>query len=546
MRLDGKEPSVEWLKVYAEQGGDRATTVLAATRGEHLAIIRTVVSAGDTGAPLDSDALLLQEIDDTGRLVASSIYNVDDFDRALAELDERFASRLDLDLRAAVFDGGLRYLDVVNTTRNMDDIREVMSPEFVLFDHRSGPSLGELRGPDAWIDAVKTLEEIAPGLMLRVLALPRFTTGGIVAQLAVAGTTVDGSPIELMYIVAGTVRDGKALRAELYDWNELDRAIARFEELTDTEAYRLAETACTRRGVEFGKYFAAGDWTALAALLSENHAMQDKRDAVHAEQIGRGPMVEMLRTGARHGSKRGQTSAVATRGERLALLRAATWIGLNDPSAANECLVLHELNDRGEFSATVVYEADQLDEALDDLDERFIALLDPEEQVTIRLALRFVESFNDVDYARASDLFAEDFILRDLQYGGASLGDVHGATEYVHALEALAELIPNLKLRAVAIPKLATDRMVAQVTMEGNTPDGAFVEYAYNIVGCARSGKIKSAEAYAWNELDRAIARFNELGAERLVTAPHAAVENFASRTYGALPLPSTKETSMR
>src|SRR6202044_1518948 len=60
-----------------------------ATRGERLALLRVRVSGRDAGT-IQNEALNIVEIDAEDRIAGNVVFELDDFDAAIAELDARY------------------------------------------------------------------------------------------------------------------------------------------------------------------------------------------------------------------------------------------------------------------------------------------------------------------------------------------------------------------------------------------------------------------------------------------------------------------------
>ncbi len=91
-------PSDEWRhssRRVLEAGGIRANQVVIAVRGERLALVRLELATADLspGAPRD-EVLQLYGIDEEGRIALQVVFDIEDMDAAIAELDAAHA-RLD-------------------------------------------------------------------------------------------------------------------------------------------------------------------------------------------------------------------------------------------------------------------------------------------------------------------------------------------------------------------------------------------------------------------------------------------------------------------
>ena len=199
--------------------------------------------------------------------------------------------------------------------------------------------------------------------------------------------------------------------------DDLDSALARFDEFDDPQSYRLTETACSRRGIEFRRLFVSRDWAALEELFAEDHVNRDLRSLGGSEQVGRSQTVDAIRVAAQQGWDRGMTTLVATRGEDLALFRTVAVTGEDGSPVELEYLMLHELDRKGRLRATTLYDVDQIDEALSDMDERFFTMLEPVFEGNIEIGRNLRDLFNSMDFERLIELFAGNIRDSRLQAG---------------------------------------------------------------------------------------------------------------------------------
>ncbi len=151
------------LAARAPDGG--TTAELIATRGDRLALLR-VHPDGDEppGGPQATVRIELVEVDDTGRRIAGHAFRPDELDAAHAELDARYAAG---DAAPYPQAGVLLAFCRAFATRDWTALATLLAPEIVVNDHRL---LGwePLRGPSAYVDAVRSLVDLAPDTRLRI------------------------------------------------------------------------------------------------------------------------------------------------------------------------------------------------------------------------------------------------------------------------------------------------------------------------------------------------------------------------------------------
>ena len=241
------------------------------------------------------------------------------------------------------------------------------TPDWVDVDHRRGRSFA----PGDMIPYIHATWDITPDLSYYAMAVHQLSNLGAVVTRATKGTSREGFYAEWREIALMTF-DGELFnRCEMYDEEDLDAALARFDELSRPTP-RL-ENAATRAYDRQRAHFLAGDWDALAEMIAHDHYGDDRRRVVN-DEIRRGRDAEMasLRAIADLGVTDLTVVAIAIRGDRLALtrMRGAT----SGPSWVHtELLRLVEIDEDERISARVVFDLEDIDEAIAELDARYLA-----------------------------------------------------------------------------------------------------------------------------------------------------------------------------
>ena len=161
-------------------------------------------------------------------------------------------------------------------------------------------------------------------------------------------------------------------RCEVFDEADLDTALARFDQLS-RPAPRL-ENAASQAVGRYVAHFAARDWDALAKVLADNIITDDRRRVVNAGvRQGRDAEIALLRATADADLGAYVTFVViAVRGERLVLAR----VSIREPGPEKfftEVLGVAEVNSHNQIAAIVVFDLDDFDGAIAELDARYLA-----------------------------------------------------------------------------------------------------------------------------------------------------------------------------
>ena len=199
----------------------------------------------------------------------------------------------------------------------------------------------------------------------------RLSNLGVVITQAAHGTSQHGFEAEWRENSIFTFDGDLVSGIELFDEDDLDVAIARFEQLGQP-AGRL-ENAASRVFENEWAHFAARDWDALAELVADNYSGIDHRRVVRAEnQHGRDVVVKDLQAAADVGFTISMVNAMAIRGERLVLARVRAS-GRDPKAIQNDVLNVIEIDTDDRIVAAVTFDLEDFDTAVAELDARYLA-----------------------------------------------------------------------------------------------------------------------------------------------------------------------------
>ena len=159
-------------------------------------------------------------------------------------------------------------------------------------------------------------------------------------------------------------------RLESFSERHWDAALARFDELS--RAYPRTprvENAASQRVMLVVELFNEGRFEECGALMAEGMRLEDRRSIVGGEVVGRAAHVANLETITALGDRNGEYAPLAVRGSTLALGRVTSDFGDWD----SRLLALIELGADGLASSAVYFDDADLDAAIDELEERYIA-----------------------------------------------------------------------------------------------------------------------------------------------------------------------------
>ncbi len=362
--LRGRDIDSENIRAIADLGTTDLTSTVIATRGERLALAQLRLSGRDQRPEaFRTEMLAIVEIDADNRTAARILFDPDDFDAAIAELEARYlAGEAAAHSQAwsaitqsyAVLNRG----EIPTTTSDMTDI-----------DHRSLAAIGsgDLK---AYLRA--TFEDSAEN-RIYIETVHRLTNLGAVVTNVAKGTSRAGFYAEWRMICLMTADGGLINHGEMYDETDLDAALARFEEL-HPQAPQL-ENGASRASEQYLERTIAHDWDAMAEMLADDYYTDDRRHLVGAGIYGRDAEIASVRSASRpRPHARNHSTVIAVRGEHLTFSRVR-YSGQDQELGAFlvEILVVFEINAEHRFVAAVAFDPDDIVAAFEELNARYLA-----------------------------------------------------------------------------------------------------------------------------------------------------------------------------
>jgi AAA ATPase domain len=353
----GRDAEIANLRAVADVGITCFTSVVIAARGERLILAH--LSGGQGGSEeFLNEVLGVAETNSHDQIVAIVLFELDDFDAAIAELDARYLAG--------------------EAAAHAHVLQPVMDAVGELNRHKPGPMLGRYAFADHrrvpfgsaenYGRAIEELWTLVPDARYWTKAVHAVDAHGLVSTLVIEGTDALGNELQwgrtFLFLSDG-------LRVEVYEEDDVNVALARFEELR-SQARRL-NNAASQAAECYLAHFAARDWDAVAKVLADDIFTDDRRRVVNAGiRHGRDAEIASLRAYADVGVRYMTSVVIATRGERLILARASGGEG-GSREFRNELLVVVETNSHDQISAIVVFNLDDFDSALAELDARYLA-----------------------------------------------------------------------------------------------------------------------------------------------------------------------------
>nr|WP_231988704.1 BTAD domain-containing putative transcriptional regulator [Mycobacterium sp. 1274761.0] len=488
----GRELNVADLRVVADLGARSISQVVLATRGERLVLGRVhfVINGQDIYENFHTHALRVFEIDDDNRIAAVAMFDPDDVDAALTELDARFLAG-----EAAPY---ARTWEVITDTYAAVSRRELplTTKDFTNVDHRRvtahapGDLVGYVRAAWALEDALETYIEM----------VHRLSHVGAVVTWRAEGTSRDGFDAEWRGVGILTVSGEKVSRCEIFDEVDLDKAIARFDELSRPAQL---DNAATRIFERLADAYNRRDLKSFVSLATPSSITHDRRyglNTVETGLAGRQNLQAIFEVSPY--SLRLQYRPIATRGSRLSLVDVH-WVDSDDPKRpiTIEVLTVMEVSDNGLMQTTVSFDPADLDAAFAELDARYLAGEAAAHSTMWSLIARFYAAHNRGDISGASDWTTIDHRVRET-FQAADL------TAYIRSAW---QLTPDVKMRVESVHRLSNTAALFTHVAYGTTADCFEAEWRMIVLVAVGVDAQNHCELFEEADLEAAVAAFDGL-----------------------------------
>jgi ketosteroid isomerase-like protein len=470
---------------------------LIGAAGGRVALERHLSVLGPAEAPAEIEYLCVVEVDAAGRIAGIVLFDVNDWRAANREARQRWFA---VDPTAAAGVGP--YAEYIEAANDNDRARllALLADDLVVDDHRR-TGMGHIEGIDAYAQSLTALTSLARDIEVNdgpsALAYAR---QGSVRLVRRRGTMAEGGgDFESDMIVVTVVAGGRIRRMELFEVEDVDAALARFEELRP-DPLRIPPNAATRADDRRHDAWKRRDWDAVRALASPDFRFEDRsRRALVSGDVEM--WVENQRF-TRAGAV--EREVIATAGDRIALQQILWTEGPETSPVEREHLRLTEVDTDGRIRASIRFDPDDRRAASAEMRERF---WDGEGQCVPAAARDALRALVDHDFERLREVLPEDFVFHDHRRTG--LGRLEGAAAFIQSLDPFAEQAPDFCIETLYTVALGEHGIldVARVWGTLAASGGAF-DGCYARLGIWRGERIVSMELFEPEDLDRARACF--------------------------------------
>ena len=227
----GRDMAIASTREIIDSLGARPFSTLLATAGDRLALHRVLFSAGSQGAQFEVDTLHLTEVDAEGRFVAIVAFDPDDRRAATTEMLDRYARN---EAGAHMPPAAVEAAQAMNA-HDLGRFRSALSDDFIVDDHRR-TGLGKLRSPEEYVAAVAAVYEQAPDIVFEPLYIVAAAQHALLVMQHDFGTLANGGgTFERVYALLSQHKDGRVVRVEFFEPEDIERARTRLEELQTSE-----------------------------------------------------------------------------------------------------------------------------------------------------------------------------------------------------------------------------------------------------------------------------------------------------------------------
>lgn len=484
--LGGRDVEIANGRAFAEIGVETITSTVIAIRGGRLALCRTaVLGQGQQSEAFHIELLGVVEIDAEERLAVHVAFDLDDIDAAFEELDARYLAG-----EAA------RYASVWE--RALDIVRE-------LNRHEPGPMIEQLAYTDhrrvAFADgdfrqAIEELWRLVPDARYRAKAVHALDAHGVVASLVIEGTDARGN--ELHWARAFFLNHDEP-RLEIYEESDVGPALERFGELRPRP--RL-QNAASRVHDRYFAYFRARNWAAIAEILTDGSFVDDRR-RVTSFGLWDGHDVVLANLRALADAAPATWAVIATRGERLALTRICSPNrDVRQGEFSSNMLIIAEIDSDERIAAQLAFDVDSIDAAFAELEARYAAGEAAAYAHTWSVIAGAYVSFNQHTVpATTPDSVA-------IEHRPLVRTD---AVDLAESIRAVWDLTPEARIHIEAVHRLSELGAVVTYALKGTSPEGFSAEWRMINIFTAEGDLISRCETFDEEDLDGALARFDEL-----------------------------------
>ncbi len=361
----GRDAAIEDLRVLGEIGlATNITSDIIATRGERLFVIRARwLGPDERPEDLYTELLNVIEIDPEERIAAQVMFDPDDIDAAIEELDARYLAG-----EAAACTQTWSVVAEAYAAFNRHDLP---AANWVTVDRRRATPFES----STMTEILRAIWDLTPDLKIHIEAVHRLDSFGAVITHTQSGSSPEGFDAEWRMIQLLIVEGDRLTGCEIFDEADLDAALARFDELQPAIA---ATRKCGKPsdGTVPSAFRGSSDWDAIAGMLAADLYSDDRRPVVGGGSQARSGCIDRRLAGSRR--RRDHECDVrchshpwrASRPQPMPDTRAAVG---NPTRSTSTSYSVVEIDTEDRITAFIAFDANDIDAAFEELDARYLA-----------------------------------------------------------------------------------------------------------------------------------------------------------------------------
>ncbi|MGI9624703.1 MAG: AAA family ATPase, partial [Acidimicrobiales bacterium] len=491
------------LRAMVDVGLDRIEEEVMAIRGDHLSLAGHRLVQRSTGNTIER--LMVTRSTDEDVFDFSASFHADDMSGAFVELERLYAEELSAEQRA-VHEASITWYRKLSEG-DAERVLAMMAPDHVLIDHSplGWPQLDR----EQWARRLSATDNVSEKVVQEVHAISSNATLHTLFRVTEEPYT------ERIEIWLAVMEDGRFIRSESWGEDQLEEAMARFEEVSqihmsgeDQVPQETAELGrsrplsnrCTEVSDRMHTAFAVRDFSTFENLVSPEVVAEDYRgDSLAGGHVGREALMKSIRATAEVGFDAFEQRVIAVRGDNLALVEFVVGDGSD---RVIERLMISRLDEKGLVDRSSSFDMDDLASALTALDNLYAEELPDQQRAVLEAHALWYDHMGRGDAESANAMMSQDFVAVDHSPLGWPDMDLdmwkHRMKNQLQHAERIVEQIHAVSANAV----LTTLRRVTR------DPD---TEQTKLWLSQIENGQSTRVESWAEDQFDEAMARFDEI-----------------------------------
>jgi hypothetical protein len=441
--------------------------------------------------------LTLTEVGERDLVCATVLFDPDDIDAAIEELDARYVAG-----EAAPYAQTWSIIAEAYAGLNRREFAAT-TPHWVNIDRRRLATIeaGRLAA------YIRESRDATTDARIYIEAVHRLSSLGAVVSRAVNGTSQDGFYAEWREVDLLTLEGNMLSRCEIFDETDRDVALAKFDELN--RPARQLENAATRAWARAIDAFNRRDVNDYLALVTANGQLEDRRKGLRVVMTGSERQRAFRELFTAPDSWRLEMEPIAIRGSRYSLTRERCRDTDDDDRPITlELLTVMEIDNDNLVHDTVSFDPDDINGAMAELTARWIASGEVAHPEVMDVVRQLTEAANRHDWDGVATRIAGATYVNHRQL---ATGEPDTIDDYLASIKMLASLVPDLRAELTEVLTYSAMGLVAHMVLKGSSTDGIPIEISIIQLTLLEGDRVTHVEAFDPEQRDMALARFEEL-----------------------------------